>query len=374
MKKWSMSIIIAVSALLVFSIPGVGAVSHSNSHSSAGAVYIMTNNPAGNEVVVYSRSADGTLTWSGNFATNGAGVSGLTGSNQGGLVLSQDGNWLFVVNAGSNGLSVFKVGRNGLTLTDKVSSQGTMPISVTIHGNLVYVLNGGSSTVAGNIAGFHIGHDGELSAIAGSVRPLSGIAAAAQISFNPKGSLLVVTEKSTSLIDIYTVTKDGVATGPTTHSSSGKTPFGFAFDARGHLIVSEAAGGPEGTSAVSSYAVSPSGGLTILSGSVADNQMAACWLVATSNNEFAYTTNAHSGTISSYTIYHNGTIKLLQEVAANTGTGDLDMSLAKNSRFLYVFVNGAHSIEGFRVHSDGSLELLTTTNGIPAGADGLAAN
>ncbi len=50
------------------------------------------------------------------------------------------------------------------------------------------------------------------------------------------------------------------------------------------------------------------------------------------------------------------------------------MALSRNGNFLYIFVNGSHSIEGFAVHSDGSLELVTTTTGVPAGADGLAAN
>jgi 6-phosphogluconolactonase (cycloisomerase 2 family) len=184
----------------------------------------------------------------------------------------------------------------------------------------------------------------------------------------------VVTEKSTSLIDTYTVDSDGVATGPTTHASSGTTPFGFSFDNKGQLIVSEAAGGPSGTSAVSSYSLSNTGDLSTVSGSIPDTQLAACWLVVTGNGRYAFTTNAHSGTISSYTIAVNGEIALLQPIAANTGAGDLDMALARNSGFLYVQVSGSHTIEGFSVHSDGSLTLIDTVTGVPAGADGLAAN
>jgi len=274
------------------------------------------------------------------------GGAGLTGSNQGGLVLSADAKSLLVVNAGSNDISAFRVNHSGLTLTDKVGSKGTFPISVTVHENVVYVLNAGGKDAAGNIAGFHLNDDGKLSAISGSVQPLSGKTAPAQISFNPTGSVLVVAEKSTSLIDIYTVDSNGVATGPTTHALSGTTPFGFAIDKKGQLIVSEAAGGSSGTSAVSSYSLSNTGDLSTVSNSVPDTQMAACWLVVTGNSRFAYTANAHSGTISSYSIASSGEITLLQVVAANTGAGNLDIALTGSSGFLYNFINASHTIEG----------------------------
>lgn len=334
----------------------------------------MTNNPAGNQVISYSRGSDGSLTWSGTFATNGLGIAGLTGSNQGGLALSPDGRWLFVVNAGSNDISVFSVRSHGLTLTDKASSQGTMPISVTLHENLVYVLNTGGVSNIGNIAGYQLNEDGKLSAITGSVQTLSGMTAPAEISFNPSGTVLVVTEKTTNKIDTFTVNGQGAASTPNVQASSGGTPFGFDFTSSGTLIVSEAAGGPSGTSAVSSYSISNSGSLTTISASVPDTQLAACWLVVTGNGRFAYTANAHSTTISSYTISGSGKISLLESKAASVGGTDLDMALAHNSRFLYVFDNGDHAIVSYQVHADGSLTWLQTTSGIPAGADGLAAD
>jgi 6-phosphogluconolactonase len=374
MKK-NISIFVAILAVLVVAIPSVAAAPDNHVHGSAGRVYIMTNDPSGNQVVIYSRSADGSLTWVANVATGGLGLNGLTGTNQGGLVLSRDGRWLFVVNAGSNDLSVFRVTPQGLTLTDKESSGGVMPVGVTVFHDLVYVLNQGGSETAGNIAGFNLSNDGQLSLIAGSVQPLSapGVAVA-QISFNPTGTALAVTEKSTSLLDIYTVNDEGVASAPVTNTSSGSTPFGFAFDRKGALIVSEAAGGPAGTSAVSSYTINPDGTLSTVSPSVPDTGLAACWLVVTGNSRFAYTDNAHGGTVSSYAVAPDGSLTLLQASAATTPAGNLDMAFARNSNLLYIFVHGSNSIEGFTVNADGSLALVTTTTGIAATADGLAAN
>ncbi len=153
--------------------------------------------PAGNQVIRYSRASDGSLTFFGKFSTGGLGATGLAGSNQGGLILTNEGRTILVINAGSNDMSVFKVDGNTLSLTDKISSHGTMPISITIHENLVYVLNAGKSDVRGNIAGFKL-DDGELSPIARSVQLLSGVTAPAEIYFNPEGTVLVVTEKTTT--------------------------------------------------------------------------------------------------------------------------------------------------------------------------------
>ena len=47
----------------------------------------------------------------------------------------------------------------------------------------------------------------------------------AEIAFNPDGDILVVTEKSTNIIDTYKVDSNGIANGPITHASNGPTPF-----------------------------------------------------------------------------------------------------------------------------------------------------
>ena len=117
----------------------------------------------------------------------------------------------------------------------------------------------------------------------------------AQISFNIFGDVLVVAEKNTNKIDLFDV-EDGIAQGPNVQVSNGMTPFGFAFDRRDHLIVSEAFGGAANASALSSYEVD--GGiypLEVVSGSVATHQTAACWVVVSRNGRFAYTTNTGSG-------------------------------------------------------------------------------
>lgn len=342
---------------------------------ATGSVFTMTNSTSGNAVEAYSRSAGGQLTYAGSFSTGGLGLAGLTGSNQGGLTLSQDGSWLFVVNAGSNTLSVFHVDQfpsTSLTRTDVVSSDGVAPISVTVFGNWVYVLNQGSGSVASNIAGFTLTSFGTLIPIRGSIQPLSeALPSPAQISFSPTGNVLIVTEKGTNTIDGYSVNFFGQASGPVLNPSNGDAPYGFAFDSRGQLIVSDAA-----SDALSSYSVSPSGSINVISGSISNGgQAAPCWVAVTPT--LAFTTDAHVGNISSYAISPSGKLTLLQSVAASTGWSikpDLDMAISQNNQFLYVYVAGGNEIQAYSIHSNGVLSLIQTVSGLTAGGDGLAAN
>src|SRR2546426_4820636 len=261
------------------------AATASSSDNSPGAVYTLTNSPAGNAVAAFSRAADGTLVPQGTFATGGAGTGAGLGS-QGAVVLSDDNRQLVAVNAGSNSISFFTVRPNGLDLEATVPSGGSTPISLTVHDKLLYVLNAGGS---GNITGFTVGTN-TLTPIAGSTRPLgTGSSGPAEVAFSPDGGTLVVAEKSSSTIDTYVVGSNGIAGAPTHSASAGATPFGFDFDNRGHLLVSNASG------SASSYSIS-AGGASVISGSVLTYQGAPCWLVAGKNGRYAYTANAGAGT------------------------------------------------------------------------------
>jgi 6-phosphogluconolactonase len=333
-----------------------------------GFLYTMTNDASGNEVLAFERSSDGTLTQQGAYSTGGLGTGASLG-NQSGVILTQGRNLLLVCNAGSNDISIFRVELNGLDLLDRVPSGGDTPISLAIYDRLVYVLNSGGD---GNISGFFVGYNGQLKTIAGSSRPLSGSGTGpAQISFSSNGRVLAVTEKAANQILTYRVNGNGQTNGPEVHTSSGTTPFGFAFSRKGYLIVSEAADG-----AVSSYKVFNDGALTVISPSVLTGQNAACWIVITEDSKFAYTTNAGSGNISGYRIEYDGSIELLDQdgITGDTGSGStpLDMAISRGDKYLYSLNAGTQNISIFRVNQDGSLEHIGETGGLPAGLNGLA--
>jgi 6-phosphogluconolactonase (cycloisomerase 2 family) len=243
-----------------------------------------------------------------------------------------------------------------------------------VHENLLYVLNEGGTP---NITGFTIGDTGALTPLAGSTQPLTGGSAAdpAEVSFNSDGTLLTVTEKAANLVDVYVVGSDGVAGPPNPNPSNGLTPFGFAFDQRNNLIISEAAGGAPNASTVSSYTASVSGTLDVVSGSVPDNQTAACWIVITNSGRYVYTTNTGTGSVSSYQLAANGTLTILNSVAANLAatSSPIDMAFNNSSRYLYVLANGSQTVEAFSVAPDGSLTAIDSAGGLPFATQGIAA-
>lgn len=361
---------LALAALLSFlTLPQPGHAAPKAGGGDAGAVYVLSNAPDGNAVLAWKRAADGTLTPAGSYPTGGLGTGGGLGS-QGALILSENGRWLFAVDAGSNEISSFRVRPDGLRLVERVPSGGTMPTSLTLHDDLLFVLNAGGT---GNIAGFEV-DDGELEAIPEASRPLSGDATApGQIAFSPDGETLVVTERATNRIATYAVDDDGEVSGPTVFPSSGATPFGFAFGRRGVLVVSEANGAPGG-SAASSYRLDD-GELRLVTGSAPTLQGAACWVVITRNGRYAYTSNAASGSISAFSVGKGGELTLLNADgrAAATDAGPTDMALSRNSQFLYVRNGRAGTIGAYAVASDGSLTPIAGASGLPAGTAGIAA-
>ncbi len=344
-------------------------------NTGAGAVYVLTNQTGpngGNSVQVYRRAENGSLSFSGSFATQGDGTGGGLG-DQGALLLR--GDRLFAVDAGSNEITSFAVSESGLHLTriKTIGSGGTTPISLTASDDLLYVLNAGGT---GNIAGFTGAQSGKLVPLASSTKPLSASSGtgAAQISFTNGGSLLVVTEKATNLIDTYTVGTTGLPTGPTTHASNGATPFGFASAGR-KIFVSEAFGGAAGQSAVSSYRIASNGTPTTISASVHTGQSAACWVVLADQAHFAYASNTGSANITGYRVRDDGSISLLgpSGITATTDAGPIDMAVSGGSGYLFSLNSGSNTIGAFRVHDNGSLTPVSGASGLPAGAVGLAA-
>lgn len=363
---------------LALTLSGLGmpVAAHSDDDNDgyrAAHVFTSTNAVAGNELLVYAASGSGALTLEARLATQGQGTGTGLG-NQGAVTLSGNGRFVFVVNALSNSVSTFAIRRNGLELRSTMDSGGQRPISVTEHDGVVYVLN---AEGAGNVTGFR-NVAGTLQPLSGSTQPLSAASGtgSAQVGFSPDGDVLLVTEKATNKLTTYRVRRDGRIDAPVVTASAGATPFGFAFDRRGHALVSEAFGGAANASAVSSYGFADWGAAKpmVISASVATTQTAACWVVVTPNGRYAYVTNTASGTISSYKVQKSGHLALARGIAATSGAGPIDAAIAADGRGLFVLNAGSNSITSFAIDRDGSLTAAGSVTGLPSGSNGLAAN
>jgi 6-phosphogluconolactonase (cycloisomerase 2 family) len=330
----------------------------------AGFVYVMTNKNPGNSVVQFRRASDGSLTWVREVPTggNGTGPNGADPlGSQDALLLSGDGHLLIAVNALSNEVSVLGVQVGKLRWLSKVPSGGTFPNSVTLHGDLVYVLN---TKGTANVNGFRVDTGGVLHWLATVDLP-AGSAGANDIRFSPGGDHLLVTVSGTNQILEFEVGDDGVANSPIAQPAAGATPFGIRFGHDGVAVVSEAAG------SVSSYRLEDDM-LNVISGAVPNGQKASCWISLTGTKRYAYVSNTASGNLSSYAVASDGQVSLLKAIAATAGGPPIDTALSGDSRFLYVQESPNGTVQIFHVDGANLIPAGQVTS-LPAGIQGIAA-
>ena len=338
--------------------------------SVGGAVFALTDNTAGNAVAAYHRAADGTLTPAGSYATGGLGGV-LAGSvvdhtaSQGALAYDRSLGLLIAVNPGSNTISVFHVTGDRLSLRQVLSSGGTFPVSVTVHGDQAYVLN---ALGGGSLLGYRI-DEGRLSPIDGSFRALNlGTTAATpfaatpgQVAFTPDGSRVLVTTKGTGNdVDVFFVRAGGqLSASPVVNALPGAVPFDVVFDRAGDVVLAE--GGPN---AVATFRLSASGTLSQLD-VASTGQAATCWIARA--GQYVYASNAGSGSVSGYQVGESGGLSALGNTATDAGT--VDAAATPGGGFIYVQAGKAGIVDEFAVGSGGALTSIGSVT-VPGGAGG----
>lgn len=340
------------------------------------AVFVQTNNPAGNSIAAYARNGNGTLTYVASHATGGKGGRAAGAvvdplASQGGLVFDSEHQLLLASNAGSDTVSVFGVSGDRLHLRQVVASGGPFPASIAVHGDLAFVLDAG---LAGYVQGYRI-EGGRLHPIAGSQRalglgngnPPGFLQSPGQVGFSPDGRKLVVTLKGHAggSVDVFNVSDDGQLSSAPAATTVGGVAFAFAFDGEGRLVIVNAAFG-----SVSTYAVNGNGSLSLVSAGPSSAQQGACWVTASGDN--FYTGNTASANLSQFTIDEDGSVALERAQAATGVPGAIDM--AASGHFLYAQSGGSGSVKAFAVGKDGSLTLIGSWN-VPDGGsqEGIAA-
>ncbi|MEO8665882.1 MAG: beta-propeller fold lactonase family protein [Ignavibacteria bacterium] len=334
----------------------------------SGFIFTESNDAANNSILCYRQHDDGQLILKSTTISGGVGTGAGLGS-QGAIILDEHHEFLYAVNAGGNSVSSFKVHNDGsLSLRHTAPTGGTTPVSVTTHHNLLYVVNAGSD----NISGFRIGANGNLTAIAGSIKSLSGTGTGpARIAFSFNGNYLYVTEKATNMITTFPVDNNGVAGAGSSSSSIGQTPFGFEFAREHFMIVSNAAGGAAGLSSATSYSGVNSGNLDDVNGAVNNNQAAACWVAVTQYGRFAFVTNTASNNISSYYVGPFGGLYLIHS-AIGSGNAPTEIIVSANNKFVYTINSAEHTITEYKRTLLGGLTSIGTLSNIPNGSVGIA--
>ncbi|MEM1043297.1 MAG: beta-propeller fold lactonase family protein [Bacteroidota bacterium] len=340
-----------------------------------GAAFSITDDANGNAVVAFLRDEGGQLSPAGTYATGGTGSGGAIAGSTNPVLVTPSRSFLLAVNAGSDEVSVFRILKEArsLELVGSVPSGGPLPLSLTLSGDLLYVLNGGREGEPGNVSGFRLSPAGTLTPVTGGIRTLpEGVMAPPQLGFAPGGRALLVTDRPSNVLVAYNVRANGTLSGARVTPSAGVTPFGFDFDQYGRLFVSEA-NAPDGPvpdgSSLSSYERAGNG-LAVLDGVVPTNETAACWTRVI--GRYAYVTNTASNTVTGFRIGLDGSLTRLDEdgITAATGAAPHDMGVAL--RYLYVHNRNDGTVSAYRIRTNGSLSGIGTVGGLPGTAVGVA--
>jgi 6-phosphogluconolactonase (cycloisomerase 2 family) len=367
----------ATLGVLSLSLAGPLAGAHAAFDSAAviGHVYVDDNTAGVNTVAGFDQHADGTLTPlpGSPFAIGGAGTGSGIGS-QDALQLSAGRRYLLAADAGSNQISILRIQDDGSLVPapgSPVASGGNEPVSIAVHGPLVYVANTGAG--GSNYTGFVLVPGGRLLPIPGSTVPVPDGSGLGDVLFNGTGTRLIGIRVNTSLIDSFTVNLGHLTAAPgSPFAAQAAGPFGSEFRPTNpsQLFVSNAHAGA-GNGSVSSFS---DGALGVLSPVGAlpypDNQTAPCWVTISSDGSYLFTANTASGSISRYAIASDGTLSLLGSTPINNAATahPTELRLDAGGHYLYNVEAAGDAVGAFAANGGTLSELAQSPFALPAGA------
>jgi len=330
-----------------------------------GYAYTLNNDGEKNAVVVLGRNDDGTLVEVAGspFATGGRGLVVPAGGDfdaQGSV--RRHGRYVLAVNPGSDSVAVLAMDGPRLmpVAGSPFASGGVTPLSITAHGDLVYVANQAipfmNPSRKPNITGFRMSGDGGLTPIPGSTIEFPAGQGPAQIEFSPSGSVLAVTAgfQTDGRIHTYAVMPDGtLKEGPgspfVTREVSGTVGYSWSADGH-HLLVSNFRGSAMTVFAVDSTtaAIEPKGPAYPNGGG------AACWTALSPDGKTLYTGNFVGNSISAYAVMPDGTLSLLGTVARREAMkpDTKDIEISPDGKYLYAIGPIARHVAIFAIGAD----------------------
>jgi Tol biopolymer transport system component len=254
-------------------------------------------------------------------------------------------------------------------LRQVVRSGGSFPVSVAVHGDVVYVLN---ALDGASVQGYYVIGE-RLLPLPRSNRKLgldptqvTFTETPGEVAFSPDGSHLLVTTKANgNNIDVFGVDRFGrVSAHPAVTNVPGGVPFAISYDPHGRVEVAMA-----GTASVTTYRLNSNSTLTQLAATVPTSQAGTCWVV--SDGQLLFTTNPGSGSVTSLTASSTGDVTV--DGSTPTDAGTVDPAVSADGRYLYVETGAAGIVDEYAVHANGALTKIgATTVANATGAEGIA--
>ena len=371
----------AVLALAVLAGLPIGARAQSAGQSNRHTLYVDGNITGGNAILAFDIHADGSLhALPGSpFATGGNGfydASFALGPFDVDQEMALNNGALYAVNAGSNSISAFRVNWDGSLVPlhgQPFASGGSTPISLGVHGGTLLAVNSAQDPAQagqGNVPGVSV------SAIlpAGSLRPLPQDGVALPAGAQPSEALTTNTGPYVftaefpggGMLNAYRQSSNGALTLtdstllPLEANNTQPLPLGlWANPVAPYLYV-----GFVNTSEVGVYTVGRGGQLQFVN-KATNSGIAVCWLRASNDGRFLYTSNTGDNSMSVYDLSNPAMPVEIQHLVIGGSGGLEQLSLTPDQHFLYVLQqeNSAASVGLSNVvyvlQVDGTTGMLT---------------
>jgi 6-phosphogluconolactonase len=313
--------------------------------STRSFVYVLTNPNGPNAIDAFVRNRrTGRLTYNGRFFTGGQGNFDVGASQQHSLI--SDGRYVYAVNPGSNDISVLAIRRYGaLRLVSRTPSGGPSPVSLALHGQLLYVANQGDPVFdpggpsgplqrIANYTGFRVNRDGTLRALANSTIWLNPGDTPTDILFNKAGDLLAAARVQGRIIDTFRITKFGRLTRAGLLENQ-PGPFGLIFSpVRENQLFAASFFLP----GASSYRVSRGGTLRSISEILDPPGEDNCWTAFSPDGRLLWTASFLPNVLSLFRVDHDGSVEFVsthREPEPRDSSTVSDIAIDSTGRFLY---------------------------------------
>ncbi|VDB84797.1 unnamed protein product [Peniophora sp. CBMAI 1063] len=354
----------------------------------SGAVYFMTNEPSGNNVISATIGNNGQLTIASTFSASGNGAHGQTVApegpdamfSQGSIVVNPTANLLATANAGSNTVSLFSI--NGQTPSDltavgpPMSSGGEFPMSVAFSsdGTALCALNAGAMD---GVQCYNVSSTTGLSIMPNTRRflgmnqttpPMGPLGTASQVIFSQDDATVYAAVKGnpdtnvTGYIAAWNMTDAGLsdqftrielpegAVAPFSLTPIPNANAFFAADAGIGADVFDFSQGPEAATAspnTQSFAI--------------PNQGAVCWSAYSPATGSYYVSDLLTSTVTELALNPtNMTPSILNSYPISPGVATLDLEVASlgDQDYLYVLMPNATAVEVLRLDQPGNATSL----------------
>ena len=358
-------------------------------------VYVEGDDPAGNAIFAFARNdTNGSLTQlSGSpFSAGGLGITFSTALGpfelDQAIVTNSTDTLLFAVNGGSDTIAVFNINVDGSLVPVEGSpfpSGGSNPVSVGLSKDKVLVVANKSEdpkhpgSPPPNYTSFHVGPQGQLTAISDSTISIDSPSSATQALISPDGSLMFGAEFLAGTLRTLRIHADGRLVQADAQplpafefagTGAGAQPLGLAVHPTEKLLYV----GFVLINRLGVYRYNHNGKLDFLRTVPVSGQL-PCWIIINRAATRLYTSNSGDSSISVYDISGDPSTPLqIQTVKLKSTGSGVQFALDSTEKFLHIVTQGqtltsppsSNAVNTLAVGADGKLTEVSSSPNILA--------